>query len=81
MEMGEKLTIAATETGGHYGNLGLPLGRGPEVALFVAEVLCAVEDGCVVGGEGGGRHIAESGGGRAGRAAYGKSEEDDEGPL
>ena len=75
------LTVTTTETCCNYLHLNMTLLWGPKGACFVAEVLCAVEDGCVVGGEGGGRHIAESGGGRAGRAAYGKSEEDDEGPL
>ena len=55
----KKLTIAATEAGGHYGNLGLPLVWGPEGALLVVEVLRAMEDDCVVGGEGGGRHVCE----------------------
>ena len=56
----KKLTIAATEAGGHYGNLSLALVWGPEGALLVVEVLCAMEDDCVVGGEGGGRNGLKS---------------------
>ena len=47
----KKLTIAATEAGGHYGNLSLALVWGPEGALLDAEVACAVEDGGGLGTE------------------------------
>ena len=72
MEMDEKLTIAATEAGGHYGNLSLTLVWGPEGALLVVEVLCTMEDDCVVGGESDGRHCEWAGEAGIGGAAYGK---------
>ena len=52
----KKLTIAATEAGGHYGDLSLTLVWGPEGAFLEAHVLCAMEDGSVLGREGDGRH-------------------------
>ena len=56
MERGEILTVAAAEAGGHYGDLSLALVWWPEGALLEVEVLCAMEDGCVLGWESDGRH-------------------------
>ncbi len=56
MNMDRRLTVATTETRRDYGDLSLTLVWGPEGALLKAEVLCAVEDGCVLGGESDGRH-------------------------
>ena len=70
--MDEKLTIAATEAGGHYGNLSLTLVWGPEGALLVVEVLCTMEDNCVVGREGDRRHCEWMGEAGIGGVAYGK---------
>ena len=72
MEMDEKLTIAATEAGGHYGNLSLTLVWGPEGALLEVEVLCAMEDRCVLGWEGDGGHVENWGVAGGGGVCYGK---------
>ena len=56
MEGRKKLTVTAAEAGGHYGDLSLTLVWWPEGALLEVEVLCAMEDGCVLGWESDGRH-------------------------
>lgn len=63
-----RLTVASAETSALDGDLHLTLLWGPEGALFVAHVLWAVEDDCILLFESYWRHWrcwAEEGGGRA----------------
>ena len=77
MEKNGMLTVASTETCSLHCYLDVALLGWPERALLVAEVLCAVEDDGVVGGERDGRHgdVGGKGGnwglgvGRLGRTA------------
>ena len=57
--MDGRLTIAAAETGGHYGDLSLTLVWGPEGALLDTHVLWTVEDDRVLGAESYWRHVGD----------------------
>ena len=84
MKKDRKLTVAAAEAGGHYGDLSLALVWGPEGAVLETEVLCAVEDDCMLCGEGDRRHVCVLGvAGRGGRGGgwLRKKEEDMDGSL